>query len=164
MSLPKDFDPTLRPSQNFEMSPEEQALRQAQRTIENYVSIVELDSTRFKAYADYTDYFEASMGLNHNYDFDGTKRTERQREIRVGNIEETIRQRKNEIVGYRYEFAVAGSLALDLKEAYNNSRPNPQNENGLVRDLMGIKNTAINKRGALQYNPNITPQSPNSTS
>jgi hypothetical protein len=149
MSFPKDFDPKVRPSENLVLSP----LEQAQRYAENHIRNEKQESNRFQAFADYTDYYIAKMGLHSGRDFDGEVRTERQRENSLANIEETIRKRTNKIPGYRKELSAAKSLVWELEDAHKQSPYNTTNIFGAVSDLMKIKGEALERYSQPSVSP-----------
>lgn len=121
---------------------------EAIRTIEQHIKDAELGSARFQAFADYADYLEANVhsGLL-------------KKEVDVRLIEETIRQRKNGVMGYKREFGQATKLYEDLYNSiyttsddrinalHNSSERISRGQLPEVLDLlMNIKNQAIEKK------------------
>src|SRR5919106_1590701 len=124
-----------------ELTPTEKSIQK----IEEHIKDAKLSSARFQAFADYADYLEANIhsGLL-------------KKEVDVCLIEETIRQRKNGVMGYKSEFDQATKLYEDL---YNSIYINSDDRITTLHDsserisrgqlpkgidlLMNIKNQAI---------------------
>ena len=87
-----------------ELTPTENVLRE----IEEYYKGTDLTSARFQAFADYIDYLDAKYVQKHKV---------RDKQAGIPLIEETIRQRKNGLMGYKKEFDRASQFRDNLRKA-----------------------------------------------
>ena len=112
----------------------------ARQKIEEHINDAELDSTRFQAFADYVDFKEAQFWCSDGGNFSMF-------EARLILIEETIRQRTNQVRGYRREFKHTEHLHDSLRKSTTYDGPYrigklPQD----IKYLRDLKNEAIEKR------------------
>jgi hypothetical protein len=144
--------------------PSEAGLERAAQKIVDHLENAGLDSVRWKAFADYVDREEAAVFSYSD---------EERKDIRLCLIDETIRQRKNEVKGYKKEYDLLETVAKDYIEAMNEhvTKEHAYRESlrkadmgkytaytmnqpffetnryrGSVRGLVGIKEQEIDKR------------------
>jgi hypothetical protein len=147
MSLPKDFDPTLRHSENVVMSPEARAEWQAQQDIENHIKDATQDSALWKAFADYTDYEEINYLMRPDNPVN-IGRNESPYKSQSDLINETIRQRTNEVTSYNRHFDKAEELGGALEDAIKANNKSLDDKSVLetrVIRFIAIKNRAIDR-------------------
>jgi hypothetical protein len=112
-------------------------LRIARGKLARHLRGIDLGSIRFKAFADCVD----RMRLDHAKEDERTP-------FRTLLIEETVRQRKNEIPGYQREYNTAFELVNRLYNALIQSgRPFQEADAESTREVGDIKEATISKAG-----------------
>jgi hypothetical protein len=102
---------TIEGHQPVDPSPENDPLKferveKAEQKIIDHLKDTALESPRFQAFADFVDFREATSHMPGERD-----------EIKKAMIEETIRQRKNGVKGYKTEFELIGETTHDYWQA-----------------------------------------------
>jgi len=94
--------------------------------IRAYVDAIELqDSVQWKAYCDYVDFLQAERDF-HTQPFTPDRTGLTYPELRLGLISEVIRQRTNEVPGYKQEYEHIAQLVEKLNAVQ--AEENPEGE------------------------------------
>jgi len=99
-----------------------------QKQVEEFIEEVEPDSAQWKAFADFTDYVETKYVKDAHSSFTPDQLRSSNPELRLGNIDETIRQRTNEMPGYRKAYKYVEALSDELE--FNQDAPELQKRRG----------------------------------
>jgi|SRR5215211_483216 len=113
-----------------------------QKQVDEFIDGVEPDSAQWKAFADFTDYIEAKYVKNARRPYTPDQLRLSNPELRLGNIEETIRQRTNEVPSYKKAYKYVEALADEL-EFTQPSLELQRRRGATIIFLKGRKNQAI---------------------
>src|SRR4051812_17860237 len=100
-----------RPAERVEITPKEQALKK----VEEQLNQSAMESPQFQAFADYIDYMRAETDLE--IDDSNNPYTSQQKDMKYCLIEETIRQRRNGVLGYEQAYDNASLLIQNVRSA-----------------------------------------------